>query len=92
MLNKTRRWLGLWKELKIFAAAAMHPKTPLPAKLLLAAAMVYVISPIDALPDLMPLLGQFDDLIALIGAGMAFLRMTQSVRENIRSRPAVVVP
>lgn len=87
MLNRTRHWLGLWNELKVFFAAATHPNTPLPAKLLLGAAIVYVMVPLDVLPDVLPIIGQTDDLIALVTAGLALLRMTQSVRNKIR-KPA----
>jgi carbonic anhydrase len=63
----------------------MHPNTPLPAKLLLIGAMAYVVIPFDIVPDVLPLLGQADDILALIIAGMTFLRMTHAVREKLRT-------
>ena len=44
-------------------------RTPLTAKLILAAAALYVISPIDILPDLIPILGQMDD-VAIVGLAL----------------------
>ncbi len=43
--------------------AARHPGTPWRAKLLAAAIVAYVFSPIDLIPDFIPVLGYLDDLI-----------------------------
>lgn len=42
-------------------------KTPWPAKAVVAAATIYVISPIDLIPDTIPVLGQLDDLAVIWG-------------------------
>ena|SRR5688572_18119898 len=42
------------------------PVLPRPLKLVLAAAIVYIFSPLDLIPDLVPLVGYVDDV--LIGA------------------------
>lgn len=36
--------------------------------------IIYVISPIDVIPDIIPIIGWIDDLIVLIGGGMMVLR------------------
>jgi len=43
--------------------ARKHPQTPLLAKLLSAAAVAYVLSPIDLIPDFIPVLGYLDEVI-----------------------------
>ncbi len=43
--------------------ARRHPQTPLLAKLLSAAAVAYVLSPIDLIPDFIPVLGYLDEVI-----------------------------
>jgi len=43
--------------------AARHPGTPWHAKLLAAGIVAYVFSPIDLIPDFIPVLGYVDDLI-----------------------------
>ena len=52
------------------------PRVPLPVKLILPGAVgVYILSPVDLMPDVIPLLGQIDDLAVLL-AGMAlFIEM-----------------
>ena len=49
------------------------PRTPILPKLILGAAFLYVISPIDLIPDIFPILGQMDDLAVItLGLEMFF--------------------
>jgi len=50
--------------------AARHPATPWYARLLVAAIVAYAFSPIDLIPDFVPVLGVLDDLV-LVPLGMA---------------------
>jgi uncharacterized membrane protein YkvA (DUF1232 family) len=50
--------------------AARDPRTPWYAKLLAAGIVAYALSPIDLIPDFVPILGYLDDLI-LLPAGIA---------------------
>ena len=50
--------------------AARDPRTPSYAKLLVTGIVAYAFSPIDLIPDFVPILGYLDDLI-LIPAGIA---------------------
>ena len=45
--------------------AARHPRTPWYAKALVVAIVAYVLSPIDLIPDFIPVLGFVDDVILL---------------------------
>jgi len=42
-----------------------HPRTPLVAKLLAALIVAYAFSPIDLIPDFIPVLGYVDELFIL---------------------------
>lgn len=46
--------------------------TPLPAKIMAAVTVAYALSPIDLIPDFIPVLGQLDDLILV----PAFIALT----------------
>ena len=52
--------------------ASRHPRTPWHAKVLAALIIGYALSPIDLIPDFIPVVGYLDDLI-LIPLGIALL-------------------
>lgn len=57
--------IALWKLFK-------HPDTPRGAKLVAIAVIAYAVSPIDLIPDFIPVLGQLDELILLpLGVALA---------------------
>ena len=61
--------LALWKLFR-------HPETPRAARWVAIAVIAYAVSPIDLVPDFIPVLGQLDDLI-LIPLGIALaVRLT----------------
>lgn len=43
--------------------AARDPRTPRPAKILAALVAAYALSPIDLIPDFIPIIGYLDDLV-----------------------------
>ncbi|RXZ43490.1 DUF1232 domain-containing protein [Crenobacter cavernae] len=68
--NLKRRARSLKAETFALYLAARHPETPWYAKLLVAAIVAYAFSPIDLIPDFVPVLGYLDDLV-LIPIGIA---------------------
>jgi uncharacterized membrane protein YkvA (DUF1232 family) len=52
---------------------ACHPKVPWYAKAVCAFTVGYALSPIDLIPDFIPIIGQLDDLI-LVPAGLALAK------------------
>ena len=61
--------LALWKLFR-------HPDTPRPAKMVALLVLAYALSPIDLIPDFIPVLGWLDDLILLpLGIALA-VKMT----------------
>jgi len=74
---------SFWEKIKNFAKKAgkeviekalilfytlQDPETPLWAKTVIVGALGYFISPIDAIPDVIPVIGYADDLAVLVGA------------------------
>lgn len=50
-------------------------RVPLHAKLVMVGAVVYALSPLDFIPDFIPILGQLDD-VAVLAAGLSlFIRL-----------------
>ena len=67
----------LWRALR-------HPNAPLWLKLGVAGLVIYVISPIDLIPDFIPFLGIADDLV-LVPLGVRFLlsKLPAQMRDDI---------
>ena len=64
---------GIRGAARLVFALMRDRRVPLAAKLILPAAVVYVALPFDFLPDIIPVLGQIDDLVLLVVALVAFL-------------------
>ena len=50
-------------ELMALALAARHPRTPWYAKLVVAGCVAYAVTPVDFIPDAVPVIGFIDDLV-----------------------------
>ncbi len=67
--------------------AARHPGTPWYAKLLVAGIVAYALSPIDLIPDFIPVLGYLDDLILIpLGIVLAVRMIPRPILEECRAR------
>lgn len=69
-------WLLLRKELALVWAMLRDPRAPAAAKLTAIVAVLYVLSPVDLVSDLIPVLGWIDDgviAVLLLRLAMRFL-------------------
>lgn len=55
----------LMQEIPVIYLALRHPRTPASAKVLAVLTLAYALSPIDLIPDFIPVLGYLDELIIL---------------------------
>lgn len=53
------------QQVKALYLASRDPRTPIAAKCLVVIVVAYALSPIDLIPDFIPVLGYVDDLILL---------------------------
>lgn len=69
-------WRDVWNQARLVWLLLKDPEVPIYLKLLPLAAVAYVIFPLDLVPDLMPLLGQVDDISALLLGAKLFIEMS----------------
>jgi uncharacterized membrane protein YkvA (DUF1232 family) len=66
MLEKLRRWAAELKaQVVTLWFCRRDPRTPLAARIMAAVVVAYALSPIDLIPDFIPVLGLLDELILL---------------------------
>jgi uncharacterized membrane protein YkvA (DUF1232 family) len=72
-----RKWArGLRQQTLVVYHAARDPRTPWYVRALAFAVAAYALSPIDLIPDFIPVLGYLDDLIVVPLGLMLVLRLT----------------
>ena len=82
-----RRARRLKAETYALYLAARDPRTPWYARLLVAGVVAYAFSPLDLIPDFIPLLGYLDDLILLpLGIALAIKLVPPAVLAECRAR------
>ena len=76
MIDRLKRWARELKaQLVTLWFCRSHPRTPLAAKILAALVVAYAFSPIDLIPDFIPVLGYLDDLLIVPAGIYLALRM-----------------
>jgi uncharacterized membrane protein YkvA (DUF1232 family) len=90
MLNWLKAWAQtLESQLIALWFASRHAQTPLLAKALAIALVAYAFSPIDLIPDFVPVLGYLDDVIVLpIGIWVVLRMIPDTVLTECRARGA----
>jgi uncharacterized membrane protein YkvA (DUF1232 family) len=74
-------------ELIALALASRDPRTPWYAKLIVAGCVAYALSPVDFIPDFIPVIGLIDDLIFIpIALALAVRFIPEPVLADCRSR------
>lgn len=97
MRDKSSSWLARWKdkaealEAQVFALylAYRHPRTPWFAKAAALAVAAYSLSPIDLIPDFIPVLGYLDDLLIVpLGVMLVVRLVPRDVMAECQARAA----
>ena len=92
-LNKLKSKVKkLKKEIQVLTIAYSDPRTPWTAKLLIGLTVGYLLSPIDLIPDFIPVLGILDDLVLVPLLITASLKLIPEIvileaREEVLQNP-----
>lgn len=79
------------RDLAVLRLALKDPRTPWYAKALVGLVVFYALSPIDLIPDFIPLIGQLDDLIVVpLGLKLAAKLVPKPLMEEY-TRQAILI-
>jgi uncharacterized membrane protein YkvA (DUF1232 family) len=86
-----RGWArGLKRDVVALWLAARDPRTPPVARLVALAVAGYAPSPIDLIPDVIPVIGQLDDLIVVpLGIALAIRLVPPELMAEFRARATI---
>ncbi len=91
MIGRAARRLKQWtrrlkRDVLALWLAARDPRVPYHAKALAAAVAAYALSPVDLIPDFVPVLGYLDDLLIVpLGIWMAVRLIPEPVMAELRA-------
>ena len=74
MFERVNSLPQVWRTGRLALRLVRDPRVPTAAKILFGATVLYMLSPIDVVPDWFPVLGQADDLLVLLAGLNLFLR------------------
>lgn len=92
-MTRSAGWMEHWKsrvrvlktEIKALLLASRDPRVPWQAKVVVALVVAYAASPIDLIPDFIPVLGYLDDLVILpLGILLALKMIPEDVMQRCR--------
>ena len=90
--NFKNRMRELKRETYAMYLVARHPQTPWYVKLFVAGVVAYAFSPIDLIPDFIPVLGYLDDLILIpLGIAMAIRLTPPEILAECRAKAQEVI-
>ena len=80
-------WKEMWHQVRLAWILLRSPDVPIYLKVLPALAVIYVLIPTDLIPDVFPVIGQLDDLTALIVGAKVFIELSpqEVVNRHLRS-------
>lgn len=92
MFDRARQWARqIKRDTYALYLAARDPRTPLYAKLFAACVVAYAFSPIDLIPDFIPVLGYLDDVVIVpLGIMLALKMVPSAVMEECRARASAM--
>lgn len=79
-------WREIWQQLRLVIYLVRDPEVPFYLKLLPFAGFAYALFPFDLITDLVPIIGQLDDVTALLVSSKVFVELApqQVVARHMR--------
>lgn len=92
LLEAAKRWAGLLKrDVVALYLAARSPQTPWHARLAAACVAAYALSPVDLIPDFVPVLGYLDDLLIVpLGIWLVIRMIPAELMAGFRAEAAAL--
>jgi uncharacterized membrane protein YkvA (DUF1232 family) len=90
-IDQAKRWArDIKRDVVALWIAARDPRTPLAAKVVAAAVAAYALSPVDLIPDFVPVLGYLDDLLIVpVGIMLAVRLVPPSLMVEFRAEARI---
>jgi len=87
MLKRIKSWArSLKRDVVALWIAARSPRTPMAAKIIAGAVAAYALSPIDLIPDFIPILGYLDDIVVVpLGIALAVRLIPAALMAEFRA-------
>ena len=87
MLERIKTWAkSLKRDVVALWIAARSPRTPMAAKIVAGAVAAYALSPIDLIPDFIPILGYLDDIVIVpLGIALAVRLIPPALMAEFRA-------
>jgi uncharacterized membrane protein YkvA (DUF1232 family) len=80
-------WWKFKKEIMMVWAMLRNPAAPALSKLVVLLAAVYIISPVDLIPDVIPILGWLDDgVVTMLLFQLAFKLLPKEMYESLKAQ------
>jgi uncharacterized membrane protein YkvA (DUF1232 family) len=88
LISRLKTWArGIKRDVVTVYFAARDPKAPMLVRILAGLVAAYALSPIDLIPDFIPVLGYLDDLLIVpLGLLLVMRLMPEEVMVNARSK------
>ena len=82
MREKARSFIGrIRSEVRVYRLLMTDARTPRLSKILLAVALAYALTPLDLVPNFIPIVGYVDDVIVI--TALVFLAVKMSPKEVV---------
>ena len=92
MFERAKLWAkSIRRDIAALWLAARDPRTPRTVKILAMAIAAYALSPVDLIPDFIPVLGLLDDvLIVPLGILLVLKLMPEGLMQELRERASAM--